>query len=98
MYSMPNDMRGGRLPEGMEEHFPYHVYMKRGPGVINMGVYWPSDEVQAWLDEHVAKEDFDFRKNIGEREPGAIWGPMEPVFCFKREDDAFAFKMRWGGL
>ncbi|RYD47317.1 MAG: hypothetical protein EOP83_28220 [Verrucomicrobiaceae bacterium] len=101
MYSMPNDMVNGKLSDPkLEENFPHHVYLNRvKPGTISMAIYGPSETIAEWLDANGIA--MDFRKNIivPEKEIRSPFDRFEtqPVYCFKRESDAIAFKLRWAG-
>jgi hypothetical protein len=106
MYSMPNDMVNGKLSDQrLTENFPFHVYLNTVKnGAISMAIYGPSNEIAEWLDANgLTKESglADFRKNIIVPEK-ALASPFnryetQPVYCFKNESDAIAFKLRWSG-
>lgn len=101
MYSMPNDMYCGKLKDGMEERFPYHVYLSAAePGSIDMTIYFSPEEIIAWLAQNVEDDAYEFRKNIDAwpEDAGPFYRPpVRPVYCFKRELDAILFKVRWVG-
>jgi hypothetical protein len=102
MYAMPTDMRNGKLADGMEERFPHHVGLRAlaaGKARSPMAIHRDTMEINAWLNEHVARGAYQFRKNFSFAEDVEI-SPFDrpygqPTYCFKRYEDAIAFKLRW---
>jgi hypothetical protein len=103
MYALPNDMRNGKLAEGMEENFPHHVGLRTlseiPRGAASFDHYRPTMEINSWLNEHVGQGGYEFRKNF-EFVEGEKISPFDrpygrPTYCFKNQNDAIAFKLRW---
>jgi hypothetical protein len=103
MYALPTDMRNGKLAEGIEEEFPHHVGLRPLDSQwssASMSSYRPTMEINTWLNEHVAKGGYQFRKDF-EFAEGVEISPFDrpyarPTYCFKNLGDAISFKLRWG--